>query len=158
MNTADLVLVVIDKLEDYEKVIPLLKKVYGKIICAITKSDLLSENEKRKLNATIRSKKIPAVLLSNFSSEEMDNLKEKILENSDSIRVYTKEPNKPSTKDPILLPPKSTVRDVAEKILKGFSQKIKEARVTGPSGKFPNQKVGISHVLKDLDIVEFKTK
>jgi ribosome-interacting GTPase 1 len=75
----------------------------------------------------------------------------------DSIRVFTKEPGKPRTEDPIVLSKNSTVKDVAEKILKGFSKKVKETRVTGPSSKFPNQKVGLSHILKDLDIVEFHT-
>ena len=49
----------------------------------------------------------------------------------------------------------STVRDVAEGIYKGFSLKVKETRLTGPSGKFPNQKVGLNHEVKDKDVVEF---
>ena len=75
----------------------------------------------------------------------------------DSIRIYTKEPGKQQTYEPILLPKNSTVYTVAEKILKGFSKKVKETRITGPSSKFANQKVGLSHVLKDLDVVEFHT-
>jgi uncharacterized protein len=73
------------------------------------------------------------------------------------IRIYTKEPGKPKTPEPIVLPQGSTVKQAAEKILKGFSQKIKETHLTGPSSKFPNQKVGLSHILKDKDIVEFHT-
>jgi ribosome-interacting GTPase 1 len=50
----------------------------------------------------------------------------------------------------------STVDDLAKKIF--FSGvKIKETRVTGPSSKFPNQTVGLKHILKDKDIVEFHT-
>jgi ribosome-interacting GTPase 1 len=84
-------------------------------------------------------------------------LKEKIFKSFNKIRVYTKEPGKKKTDRPIILKPDSTVKDVAEKILHGFSHRIKESRVTGPSGKFPNQKVGLQHKLKDLDTVEFKT-
>ncbi|PIZ80854.1 hypothetical protein COY00_00380 [Candidatus Pacearchaeota archaeon CG_4_10_14_0_2_um_filter_35_33] len=76
----------------------------------------------------------------------------------DVIRVYTKEPGKTSTKLPIVMESGATVKDVAEKILKGFSRQIKEIRLTGPSGKFANQKVGLSHKLKDKDIVEFHTR
>ena len=76
----------------------------------------------------------------------------------DSIRVYTKEPGKSPSQDPVVLQKNSTIKDVAESILKGFSKKVKEARVTGPSGKFPNQRVGLDHVLKDKDIVEFKVR
>ena len=34
---------------------------------------------------------------------------------------------------------------------------VKEIRITGPSSKFPNQRVGLSHILKDKDIIEFHT-
>ena len=54
--------------------------------------------------------------------------------------------------------PGATVKDVAEKILHGFSKNIKETRIWGPSSKFSGQKVGLNHKLKDLDTVEFKTK
>jgi len=74
------------------------------------------------------------------------------------IRVYTKEPGKPSTGIPMILKTDSTVRQAAESIYKGFSLRIKETRVSGPSSKFANQKVGLSHVLKDLDTIEFHTK
>jgi len=47
---------------------------------------------------------------------------------------------------------------VAEKILKGFSEKVKETKIWGPSSKFPGQIVGLNHKLRDLDVVEFKTK
>ena len=48
--------------------------------------------------------------------------------------------------------------DVAEKILHGFSNKVKETKIWGPSSKFSGQIVSFRHVLKDMDIVEFKTK
>ena len=54
--------------------------------------------------------------------------------------------------------PNSKVIHVAEKILKGFSKKVKETKIWGPSSKFPGQKVGLQHKLKDLDVVEFKTR
>jgi ribosome-interacting GTPase 1 len=63
------------------------------------------------------------------------------------IRIYTKEPRKPTSSLPMILKENSTVKNAAENILKGFSQRVKETRVTGPSSKFPNQKVGLSHVL-----------
>ena len=59
---------------------------------------------------------------------------------------------------PIILLTESSVRNVAEKILKGFSSKIKETRIWGPSSKYPGQVVGLAHKMKDLDVVEFKTR
>ena len=54
--------------------------------------------------------------------------------------------------------PDKTQKDVAEKIFHGFSKQIKETFVTGPSSKFPNQKVGLKHEVKDQDTVEFFTE
>ncbi len=158
VNTADCLILVIENIKDIEKITPFLAKAAGKQIIAINKSDLLSEEELRKLQETIKSKRLDAIIISSATGYNIEALKEKIFRCMDSIRVYTKEPGKPASPDPITLPKNSTVRDVAESILKGFSKKIKETRITGPSSKFPNQRVGLEHVLKDKDIVEFKTQ
>jgi len=52
----------------------------------------------------------------------------------------------------------STLKDAAEKILKGMSNKIKRARVWGPSSKFGGQTIGLGHTLKDKDTIEFQIK
>lgn len=158
INTADCVIIVAEKIEDLEKVYPTIQKALGKRIIAINKIDLLSNEEQRKLNEKIKSKRLGALPISAETSQGIEQLKEKIFVGMDSIRIYTKEPGKPFSEEPIVLPKNSTVKDVAESILKGFSQKVKESRVTGPSSKFPNQRVGLEHQLKDKDIVEFKTK
>ena len=59
---------------------------------------------------------------------------------------------------PIIMKKGSTLKDIAEKILKGFSKNVKETKIWGPSSKFPGQKIGLAHKLKDLDVVEFKTR
>jgi len=158
VNTADTIIIVVEKLEEKDKIEPILKKAHGKRIIIVNKIDLLSQEEIRKLEEKIKSKKLPAITVSCTSNLNLEKLKEAIFKNMDSIRIYTKEPGKSPAKLPVVLPKGSTVRDVAESILKGFSQKVKETRITGPSSKFPNQRVGLNHKLKDLDIVEFHTK
>ncbi len=158
INTADLILIVIEKLEELEKISSFLSKSYGKRLIALNKSDLLSETEIRKLEEKIKSKKLNALIISTISDYNLENLKEMITQSMDFIRVYTKEPSKPVSNIPIILPKNSSVKDAAEEILKGFSQRIRETRITGPSSKFSNQKVGPSHILKDKDIVEFHTR
>ena len=87
----------------------------------------------------------------------IEELKEKLFPLFGKIRVYTKEPGKEKTKRPLIFKPGAIIEDVAEKILKGFSKKVKETKIWGPSSKFSGQKVGLKHKLKDLDVVEFKT-
>lgn len=157
--TADAVLMVIVRLEEINEIENLLN-TNGKKIIVFNKSDLLSENEKRKLSETLKSKykKYEFVIISAKTKENIEELKSKIFQSFGKIRVYTKEPGKEKTDRPIILDPSAAVKEVAEKIFKGFSSMVKEARVTGPSSKFPNQIVGLRHKLKDLDVIEFKTK
>lgn len=155
--TSDTVLILIKSLEELKEIERNLKTKAKKII-VFNKIDLFSEQEKRKLNATLQSKKYNFVLISTKTKENIDLLKDKIFQSFNKLRVYTKEPGKEKTDKPIILPPKSTIEDVAEKILKGFSKKIKQIKIWGPSSKFSGQIVGLKHKVKDLDVIEFKTK
>jgi ribosome-interacting GTPase 1 len=106
----------------------------------------------------LQSKKYNFVLISTKTKEGIEELKNKIFQSFDKIRIYTKEPGKEKSPKPMILGPESTIKDFAEKILKGFSSKVRESKIWGPSSKFPGQKVGLQHKLKDLDVIEFKTR
>ncbi|OGJ22080.1 hypothetical protein A3K73_06550 [Candidatus Pacearchaeota archaeon RBG_13_36_9] len=159
VNTADTLLIMITAVEQLKQIEPFLSRASKTRIIIFNKIDTLNENEKRKAYANLQSKKYNFLLISCKTKESIEQLKDKIFQSFNKIRVYTKEPGKPADKnEPIILLQNSTVKDAAEKILHGFSLKIKQAKVTGPSSKFPNQKVGSDHVLKDRDIIEFYTK
>ncbi|MEK6812089.1 MAG: GTPase, partial [Nanoarchaeota archaeon] len=154
-NGADTILLLVNKIEDIDK----LEKEVGtidstKIVVFNNKYDL----DERKIDSTLRSKKLNYVIINTETGSGLTELKEKMFKSFGRIRVFTKEPGKPKSDKPIVLYSGSTVKDVAEKIFHGFSKQVKETFVTGPSSKFPNQKTGLTHKLKDLDIVEFKTK
>ena len=157
-NTADVILIIITNLEQIKKIQKELSKANGKQLIVFNKSDTFNEQEKRKIHATLQSKKYNFILVSVKTNEGIEELKNKIFLGFDKIRVYTKEPRQEKSKKPIILEKGSTVKNVAEKILTGFSKKIIETKILGPSSKFPWQIVGLGHKLKDLDIVEFKTK
>ncbi|OIO81506.1 hypothetical protein AUJ84_01020 [Candidatus Pacearchaeota archaeon CG1_02_32_132] len=156
VNNADCLLVVVAGLAELDEVGEWLSRARGERIIVINKLDLLDNNEKRKLGERCKSKRLKNfVLVSSINGEGIEKLKEMIFHKMKVIRVYTKEPGKKAAKDPMVLKEGSRVRDVAEKILKGFSARIKETRLTGPSAKFANQKAGLNHVLKDKDVIEF---
>ena len=158
VHTADCLLIVLENLSDLQKISPFLSRATNKQIIALNKSDLLNSEELRKLQNTLQSKRINGLVVSCYNNYNITPLKDMIIKGMNVLRIYTKEPGKSPTNIPVVLPQGSTVKDVAESILKGFSLKVKETRLTGPSSKFPNQKVGLSHVVKDKDIVEFHTK
>jgi ribosome-interacting GTPase 1 len=157
-NGADIILAVAEKVEDIEKILEKASSASGKKIIIFTKSDLLNETEKRKINSYLQSKKYIFSIVSSYTEENFKELKEKIFKSFNRIRVYTKEPGKEKSNNPIVLKPKSTIGMVAEKILKGFSKRVIETKIWGPSSKFPGQVVGLKHELRDGDIVEFKTR
>ena len=130
----------------------------AKKIFIFNKADLLNEKEKRKIQATLKSKKLNFILFSAVNPQNLKELKQKIFNSFPIIRVYTKEPHKPATKNPLILKQKSTVADVAEKILKGLANKIKKAKIWGPSSKFAGQPVGLGHTLKDKDTIELQIR
>ena len=163
INSTDTILLITDNLEQINPSLKLLEKsarADAKIILIFNKTDKLTEKEIRKIKETIKSKhKIDFFLFSNQPTQEQINeLKQKIFQTFPIIRIYTKEPHKPATKTPMILKQNSTLRIVAEKILKGMSQKIKQTKIWGPSSKFQGQTIGLNHVLKDKDIVEFQVR
>lgn len=156
-NMADLIIMVVDSKEDITKIKEALPKIRGKTFVIFNKIDNLNENEKRKISETLKSKKHDFILISTITKENIDELKEKILNSFDIARIYLKEPGKEPTTKPLVVMNNSTLLDVAKKISKELASKIKEARIWGPSSKFGNQRVGLTHRVKDKDIVEFHT-
>ncbi len=161
INTTDTFLIVVEKLHEIKTILNLIKQNQKtKKIIIFNKIDLHDEETKRKISETLRSKKYNSVLISTKTDQGLEELKEKIFKSFDIIRIYTRHPGKKLKSDnvPVILPPNSTLKQVAEKVLHGYSKKVKYARISGPSSKFPNQKIGLSHVVKDKDVVEFVTE
>jgi small GTP-binding protein len=157
-HTTDILLILVNSIKEIEEIQETIGEYNKKRIIVFNKSDLLNENEKRKLQSTLQSKKYNFVIVSTLTMEGIEELKEKLFRSFNKLRIYTKEPGKEKSNRPIILEPGATAKDIAEKILKGFSEKVKETKIWGPSSKFPGQIVGLNHRLMDLDVVEFKTK
>ncbi|RMD67523.1 TGS domain-containing protein [Candidatus Pacearchaeota archaeon] len=157
VNNADCLLLVLNSLDQIKQVEDACLTSRAQRIYVFNKVDLLSAEQARKLEARLRSMRLEFALVSALKEEGFNELKEEMFNKMGVIRVYTKEPGKSRSEVPMLLPRGSVVRDAAEKILKGLSSRVKEARVTGPSAKFPNQRVGLAHELKDMDVIELRT-
>ena len=161
VHTTDTILILINNLEDLKFIEQNLPSTNAKKIIAFNKADLLSNQEKRKISATLQSKKHNFILISSIKElkeNNLEELKKKIFDTFKIIKIYKKEPKKEKSKKPMIMKPGSTIKDVIEKILKGLSKKVKETKIWGPSSKFGGQKVGLNHKLKNLDIIEFKTR
>ncbi len=160
INSTDIILFTIDDISQIKQAEKFLSQTKRNIIL-FNKEDKLSEGERRKIEATLKSKYRNYNYI--FFSQEADKTKIKELRKNiftkfPIIRIYTKEPKKEASKEPMILKKDSTFKDAVEKILKGISKNIKRAKVWGPSSKFGGQIIGLDHILKDKDIIEFQTK
>ncbi|PIO08522.1 hypothetical protein COU59_01415 [Candidatus Pacearchaeota archaeon CG10_big_fil_rev_8_21_14_0_10_34_12] len=160
VHTSDLVLMLVNELAQVKNIEEKISDFSKNKIIVFNAMGNLTENEKRKISANLQSKKYNFVILSAKKPEEkvLQELKDKIFQNLGKIRVFTKQPGKEKSEKPVVLNKSSTIKDIAEKILHGFSHQIKETRIWGPSSKFHGQVVGLRHKLMDLDVVEFKTR
>jgi uncharacterized protein len=97
--------------------------------------------------------RLPAIAISAVGPR-LDDLRRKIFEMLDIIRVYTKTPGgKPDMTDPIILARGSTLEAAAATVHKDFASKLKFARIWG-SGKHEGVMVRRDHVLQDGDVIE----
>ncbi|MEK6887099.1 MAG: GTP-binding protein [Nanoarchaeota archaeon] len=130
-------------------------RIYLPAITAVTKVDLLTEDEIEKINKEIN----PDLFISAPNNINLDRLKELIFERLDLMRVYMKEIGKNADmEEPLIIKRGSMIKDVCNKLHKDFVTKFKFSRVWGPSSKFPGQKFVLDHVLKDKDILEIHLK
>ncbi len=99
-------------------------------------------------------RQLPLMALSAQEGNGQAELKLKIYQTLEIIRVYTKTPGqKPDFTDPIILEKGSTMADAATAVHKDFRARLKYARVWG-SGKHDGIMVKRDHVLQDGDVVE----
>ena len=159
INSTDTILLVIENLKQIKEAEKFLYRSPAKIILVLNK---IEDYDKRKTEANLKSKfkKYDYIIIDcqDPTKLELEKLKKKIFNTFPIIRIYTKEPKKKPGKDPMIIEKGSTFKEAAEKILKGMSTKIKRARVWGPSSKFGGQVIGLEHILKDKDVIEFQTK
>jgi len=157
-NSADTIIILFAGFTQLERIEQEIQNSKGKKIVVFMDNLNVPSEQIRKIRARLESKKYNFAIINLKIKEGIEELKSKIFQSFNKIRIYTKEPGKePDKKKPLILKPNSVVRHVAKKIIRNL-ENLKETKIWGPSSKFPGQVIGLNHKLKDLDIVEFKTK
>jgi len=118
------------------------------------KIDLESASENQALLRGKYERQLPIMAISAKGGSGLEELKLKIYQLLDIIRVYTKTPGqKPDLNDPIILDKGNTVEDAAASVHKDFAAKLRYARIWG-SGKHDGIMAKRNHTLEDGDIIE----
>jgi len=126
---------------------------WKKVLLVANKIDLDPGGAVFQVLQELYHEKLPAVAISALG-QGLEELRRKIFEMLDIIRVYTKTPGgKPDMTDPIILEKGSTLEAAAASVHKDFASKLKFARIWG-SGKFEGVMARRDHVLQDGDIIE----
>jgi hypothetical protein len=129
-------------------------RVYLPSIVAINKIDLVISDEKVEELKLNNKGFIP---ISAKEGINLEKLKEEIFRKLKLIRIYLKPQGKKEEeidrKKPLILKEGSTIKDLCKKIHKDFLKKFRYARISGPSVKFSEEKVGLTHELRDKDVV-----
>ncbi len=127
---------------------------YKKALIAGNKIDLAQARQNYPALLDRYKDQLPVVAISAKEGTGLEELKLKVYQVLDIIRVYTRIPGqKADPSDPIILSRGSTLEDAAAEVHKDFLAKLKYARVWG-SGKHDGLMVKRDHILQDGDVVE----
>jgi small GTP-binding protein len=125
-----------------------------KALIAANKLDLDSSRQNYTALRNRYGQNLPVTAISARDGDGLEELKSKVFQVLDIIRVYTKMPGeKPDFNDPIILARGSRLEDAAAEVHKDFVAKLKYARIWG-SGKHDGIMVKRDHILQDGDIIE----
>lgn len=176
IRSADLILIVVDlqatpfqqledslKLLNEHKIIPKQRQSesvderriqFIPVLVVVNKDDNDQFDEDFIVFKELLEIKLPLVPISVTNERNFENIKKRIFESLEIIRIYSKPPGKDAdmTK-PFIIKLGSTLEEFAGKVHHDFQQKLKTARVWG-SNVYDGQLVGREHVLQDRDIVE----
>lgn len=124
-------------------------RVYIPAIEVINKIDLVDESYIEELRKQFSG----AVFISAEKNINLEELKEKIYERLEFVRIYLKPPGRKPESEPMVLRKGATVKDVCKKLHRDMVQKFRYAKVWGNSVRFPGQRVGLDHRVEDGDVV-----
>ncbi|KDN53563.1 P-loop containing nucleoside triphosphate hydrolase protein [Tilletiaria anomala UBC 951] len=123
---------------------------YTPCIYVYNKIDSISMEQMNKLAHEPHS-----IVISCEKGLNLDHLVDRIWEELDLVRIYTKKRGQhPDLEDPLVVRKGATVEHVCHAVHRAIVDKFKYALVYGKSSKFPaEQKVGLNHIVANDDVI-----
>jgi small GTP-binding protein len=126
-------------------------KSYAASLTVLNKIDLVDPKFVKQVQTKVKSDVIP---VSADSGINIDLVKEKIYEKLDFIRLYMRpKGGETDYKEPLIIRRNSTVEDVCNKLHRSLKKEFRYGLVWGKSVKFGGQRVGLTHILQDEDVL-----
>ncbi len=124
---------------------------YSKSITILNKIDLVDKKFLKELKKKIKSEVIE---VSANSDINIELLKEKIYEKLKFIRIYMRpKGGETDYKEPLIARDGDTVEDICNKLHRRMKRAFRYGLVWGKSVKFGGQRVGLTHILLDEDVL-----
>jgi len=124
---------------------------YSKSITILNKIDLVDKKFLKELKKKIKSEVIE---VSAESDMNIELLKEKIYERLKFIRIYMRpKGGETDFKEPLIAREGDTVEDICNKLHRRMKRAFRFGLVWGKSVKFGGQRVGLTHILLDEDVL-----
>ena len=125
-----------------------------KTLLVATKADDEAADIRLEIAREWLGDRLPVAIVSAVAGTGLAELRKAIYDLLGAMRVYTKQPGKPTdSASPFTCPIGSSVQQFAGCVHKDFEEGLKTARVWG-SAAFDGQTVGRDHILEEGDIVE----
>ena len=126
-------------------------KTYAKAITILNKIDLVDEKFLKKVSKKLKTEFIP---VSADAEQNIAELRDKIYDELRFIRIYLRpKGGKTDYKEPLIIRKGNSVLDVCNKLHRKLRKDFRFGLVWGKSVKFGGQRVGLSHVLQDEDVL-----
>ena len=124
---------------------------YSKSITILNKIDLVDKKFLKELKKKIKSEVIEVSAESNINIE---SLKEEIYQKLKFIRIYMRPKGEETDfKEPLIAREGDTVEDICNKLHRRMKRAFRYGLVWGKSVKFGGQRVGLTHILIDEDVL-----
>jgi len=124
---------------------------YSKALTILNKIDLVDKKFLTDLKTKIKS---DVIEVSANSDMNIEILKEKIYQKLKFIRIYMRpKGGETDFKEPLIARESDTVEDICNKLHRRLKREFRYGLVWGKSVKFGGQRVGLTHILQDEDVL-----
>ena len=124
---------------------------YSKALTVLNKIDLVDKEFLTGLKTKIKT---DVIEISANADVNIEALREKIYEKLKFIRIYMRpKGGETDYKEPLIAREGDTVEDVCNKLHRRMKREFRYGMVWGKSVKFGGQRVGLTHILQDEDVL-----
>ncbi|MCX6682083.1 MAG: GTP-binding protein [Methanoregula sp.] len=130
-------------------------RIYVPAFIAVNKVDLADKETYLEIEHDISARfDTSPLMISAVSGYHMEELKDTIYDCLGFIRVYLKPHGEEADlEEPLIIRKGGNVHDICTKLHRDFVQRFRYARIWGRSVKHPGQRVGLTHKMRDGDLL-----